>query len=117
MEIPDRQVHPVTIVVRKSERVIVDRPHEPRISTFVRAGRAARIVGGRDEEHVERGDEFTVRWSEGIVYLHLLEPVGQPPGVEPVLELAAPLVVDARHETLPDYQTFQTMWLSNLLST
>ena len=98
--VAERQVHPVAVVVRERDRALVDHPHETGITALVRDGRLAVGVARGEEEHVARFDERPVRVAERVLDEHVLDAVGQPPGVEPVLQPPVLVAVD-RHGTNP----------------
>ena len=94
---PMRQVHAVAVVARERERPLVDDADEPGIAALVGALRHAVLVGRREEEHVARLDERAVVGVEPVAIEPLLDPVGEPAGVEPVLQATVPVVVEVGH--------------------
>jgi hypothetical protein len=77
--------------------VLVEHRDEAGIAALVRALRAPLGVGGGEEEHVHPLDERAVLVRDRVVHLDLLEPVGQAPRVEAVLQLARAVVVELGH--------------------
>ena len=110
-EVPGRQVHPVAVIDREGDRRFVEHADEARLAALVRALRPPLLVGRRDEEHVAGLDEGSVALVDAVMNDPLLDPVGEPSRVEPVLELAAggavethvPIFSGKPHE----YQTFR----------
>ena len=96
-QVPHRQVHPVAVVARERERPLVDHANESRLASFVRALWQPVLVRRREEEHVARLDERAIVGVERLAVDALLDPVGEPPGVELVLERAVSLVVEIGH--------------------
>ena len=75
--------------------MLVEHAHEARLAALVGALRPAVGVGRREEEHVARLDERAVAVVDPVVEDALVEPVGEPPRVEAVLQLAAGGAVEA----------------------
>ncbi len=96
-EVAQRQVHPVAVEARERERPFVDDTNESRLATLVGALWHPVLVGGGEEEHVARFDESAVVVVERLVVDPLLDPVRQPPGVEPLLERPVPVVIEIGH--------------------
>ncbi len=95
-DVAEREVHPVAVPAREGDRALVEHADEAGIAALVGALRRAVGVGRREEEHVARLDERAVAVVDRVVHDPLLDPVGEPPRVEAVLEPAVALVVE-RH--------------------
>ena len=80
--------------------MLVDDLHESGLATLVGALRHAVLVGGRDEEHVAGLDERAVVVVEAVVAEPLVDPIGQPAGVEAVLQPPVPVVVEVGHSEM-----------------
>src|SRR4051794_20678429 len=97
---------PVRALPVRHRRVLVRAGHGARaldllVVVDVGAGRAAVPVGGGREEHVEVLDEGLVALVDVVAHLHLVEPVGEPPAAERVLQVTVALVVQAGHGREP----------------
>jgi hypothetical protein len=77
--------------------VLVDDDHEPGVAALVRALWSSLGVGGGEEQHVHPLDEGPILGGDRVVDLDVLEPVGEPPRVEAVLEPACAAVVELGH--------------------
>ena len=96
-QISHRDVHAVPVVVGERDRLLVHDAHESGLAALVRAVRAALFVRRRDEEHVDVLDERRVVLADEVVEQDLFDAVRDPPRVEPVLQLAAAVVIDDAH--------------------
>src|SRR5207244_12446869 len=109
--IPGRQVYPVAVIDGEGNRRVVDHADEPGLTALVGALRLPLLVGRRDEEHVARLDERTVPVIDPVVHDPLLDSVGEAPGVETVLQLAAGGAVEAHVHIFSgnphEHQTFR----------
>jgi hypothetical protein len=95
-EVAERQVHAVAVVAWKGERAIVEHPHEAGIAALVGALRSALGVSGRQEEHVHTLDERALLGADGGAHQALVDAIGEPARVEPVLEVPRVRVVCGR---------------------
>ena len=94
-DVPEREVHAVAVEARERDRLLVEHAHEARLAALVRALRRAVRVDRGEEEHVARLDERAVVVVDRVVHDALLDPIRQPPRVEPVLKAAVAVVVEA----------------------
>ena len=93
--VPERAEHAVAVVGREGDRVLVEHAHEARLAALVGAVRPALLVGRGEEEHVHALDERAVVVVDDVAQGHALEPVGEAPRVEGVLQAPAAVVVEA----------------------
>src|SRR6266545_2604111 len=94
--VSSRQVHPVPVVDREGDRVLVEDADETGLTSLVRALRLPLIVRCGDEEHVASLDEAAVVGVDAVADDAALDAIGETARVELVLQLAAAFVVE-RH--------------------
>ena len=75
--IAHREIHPVTVVIRKYQRPLIEYAHESRIASFVGAVRLPGGVRGGEEEHIHALDECAVLVGQLLAKQALLNPVRQ----------------------------------------
>ena len=86
-QVPERQVHAVSVVAGEREVVLVEHAHEPRLAALVGALRAAFGVSRCEEEHVEALDESLALGGDPVPARleALVESVGKAARVELIL--------------------------------
>ena len=101
--VPRREVHPVAVIAREGDGVIIHDPHEAGIAALVRAVRAALSISGCQEQHVARLDELAVLVADPLTARRrpLSNLVGQPLTVEPCLQLTVAVVEHLGHARPP----------------
>ena len=107
--IPRGEEHPVAVVVRERNRVLVDDANEAGVAALVRALRPSLGVGRRDEDHVAALDEGPVVVVDPVSHEPLVDPVGEPARVEAIL-VAATAVVEEGHRASSTRRMSQTSW-------
>ena len=107
--VPGGQVHPVAVVVREGDRVLVHDVREARVATLVRALGPTVCIRCGDEEHVAALDEGPVVVVDPVPHEPLVDPVRKPAGVEAIL-VAATAVVEQAHLGSSSRWVSQTSW-------
>jgi hypothetical protein len=87
------------IVIGKGGGVFVQHAHETGVTGLVRAVGVAAFVHCGDEEHVQALDEILVAGHDAVLHDGFIEPVGETPGIEPVLQLPVSIAVNVGHKT------------------
>ena len=96
-----REEHPVAVVVREREHVLVEDPHEAGVASLVRALRPPVGIRSGHEEHVHPFDERPVLGPDrGLLDELLLETVGEPARVVAVLQHPRLAVVHGLHDPI-----------------
>ena len=98
--VAEREVHAVPVPARERDRPVVDDADEARLAALVRALRPALLVGRSEEEHVHSLDERAIVVVDPVPHGALGQPIGDPAGVESILEVARLLVVALGHSEM-----------------
>ncbi|KRQ12026.1 hypothetical protein AOQ73_05125 [Bradyrhizobium pachyrhizi] len=93
VNIAERAVHVVAVVLRELKRIRPGDPHEAGIAGTYRAIDVV-LIAGRDEKEARLLDELAVLFPELEVEAMLLEAVGDTPTVEAVLQLTHSVVIE-----------------------
>ena len=79
--------------------MLVQHAHETGVARLVGAVGVAALVHRGDEEHVQALDEILVAGHDAVLHDGFIEPVGETPGIELVLQLPVSFAVNIGHKT------------------
>src|SRR5512146_2473074 len=102
VDVAHRQEHAIAVVARENDGPGIHHSDETGRATFVRTGRIATMVDRGEKEHIASFDKRFLLIRDFRSNDHLIHAIGEPRGIELLLQGPMLLVVNLAHVPLPE---------------